>query len=471
MPMSKLSAGWCGNARPASVDVRTQPAMPLQQSHYILGELDKRCRWREVQMNTVSRAADVESLKIHYALESDNKNDFQNALQEVHAYEAMHPPKAAKTFQAELNKDLQDVLPQMSLMWAQDHQSDLAKFSSNSETITKQGIADYEIKSISDPTHSSLDKSMGDSLRQNWDKYSNQGDGRVRTQWDSITDNKHLNQSDIEAALAPINDQNAARLTVSELARTPQADDSLFRKISEDGDGKQITPISLRNALANDDASFIDHRERSSAQYLLNHYEDFDKYNGGQNVYDPGVYRSEVTGAWEASNHYHVAAPITVDTLNQYAQAKFGQPATEVSHNTDVAAAAAAGSRPSAYDFSGSTDRRSCDDQATDQNRPCSGDGTNADGQSAVPQQMYADAQVKAGEGFYQTAQRMLGTDAPVDEVLGLAHEFKNQYACDNNNADPTGLQVGYNFLDGYNRDDWNRLIAKYPSLEKAGCD
>jgi hypothetical protein len=412
-------------------------------------------------MDTASRAADAASRHIHYELESNDKVGLHKSLEEVHDYEAQHP-RSKNEFNSRLNRDLNDVLPQMSLMWAQDHQNDLAAYSSDSGNITKQGIADYEMATRHSPNHSPLDNMMADSLRQNWDNYSNSSDSPAREVWDFVDRNHHLNSADIDSALAPMQSGDQARLAVSQLADNPQGNDSLFRKLSENGEGKQITPDSLHHALDNENPQFMNDQQRASAQYLADHYADFDKYNGGSTWWNPGIYPDPVTGQWQGSWYQHFPAPITADAVNQYSSSTLDQPADQIVQNTEKAEQVTAGNtrrQKNYFDNPGDETGRA-DDAA---HRP---DNYRFDAAPpAVPELMYADARVQAGEGFYQAAQRMLGTDASAEETLSLAHDFKAEYARDNNNADPSGLPVGYNFLDGYNKDDWNSLVAKYPSL------
>jgi hypothetical protein len=414
-------------------------------------------------MDTASRAADAASLQIHYALENNDKAGLNKTLEEVQNYQAQHH-RSDKEFNSRLNKDLHDVLPQMSLMWAQDHQNDLAAYSSDSGNITRQGIADYEMSSAPNGSHSVVDNMMADSLRQNWDRYSNSSDGPAREVWDFLDHNQHFNSADIDSALAPMQSGDQAKMAVSQLANNPEGNDSLFRKLSESGEGMQITPDSLHHALSNDDARFMNDRQRASAQYLADHYTDIDKFNGGSTWWNPGIYPDTLSGQWQGSWYEHFPAPITPDAISQYSSSTLDQPAQQIVQNTEKAEQVTAGKARRQRDDSdypdGETGRA---DDAT--GRP--DNYKYDDAPPAVPEQMYADARVQAGEGFYQAAQRMLGPDAPADQTLSLAHNFKAEYARDNNDADPSGLPVGYNFLTGYNKDDWNSLVAQYPRMQQ----
>jgi len=77
-------------------------------------------------MDRVSRDADAASMRIHKALEDRDKLGLYRAIDEVHDYEATHH-FWDKKFESRLYQDLHDILPQISLMWAQSHQSDLAR--------------------------------------------------------------------------------------------------------------------------------------------------------------------------------------------------------------------------------------------------------------------------------------------------------------------------------------------------------
>lgn len=441
-------------------------------------------------MDTASRAADKASNVIHCELENGDTSGLHRTLEEVHEYEAQHRG-SNQEFNAKLSADLKDVLPQMSLTWAQDHQSDLASYSNDSGSITKQGIADYEMATAHDPNHDYVDRLMADSLRQNWNSYTDQGDGYVHGAFDWLTDNQHLNSDDIGAALAPMQTDEQARMAISQLSDKPQAGDSLFRKLSEDGNGKDITMDSLDTALANSDPRFMNTSERATAQFLANHYTDISQYSDAAPNMPALAAAGTGMGGFNGGETTAVFTPITPDAINQYAENTLHQSADQIVHDTDQDERAAGGptrlfdyqSRPDNDTEPVTNDRttpvRSDDSFATgsglrrDLNPDDRYDVPYAcdDAPSAVPQQMFADAQVRAGEGFYQAAQRMLGPDASAEEVLGLAHDFRDDYEHDNDNGDPAGLRVGYNFLSGYSQDDWNNLVTKYPSLNRRAQD
>ena len=66
------------------------------------------------------------TMKIHMELEERDKLGLYRAIDGVHDYEATHELWENQIFQSRLKQDLNDILPQISLMWAQNHQSDLA---------------------------------------------------------------------------------------------------------------------------------------------------------------------------------------------------------------------------------------------------------------------------------------------------------------------------------------------------------